>query len=168
MPAGRHGRRSFGPWRFLSGDARRPQVRAVAFFSDSRAGLQRPGRVPRHPDPPQKEFRMATHDITQDRPSAAAGHGRPAPSGPLRRLATETKAAFKTTEFYAYLAVLAGLLIAGNTIEGKDGGADYFAADKIWLYVTLLTIGYMISRGLAKAGSRDPYWDERGDRDATH
>jgi hypothetical protein len=23
----------------------------------------------------------------------------------------------------------------------------------------------MISRGLAKAGSRDPYWDERGDRD---
>jgi hypothetical protein len=26
----------------------------------------------------------------------------------------------------------------------------------------------MISRGLAKAGSRDPYWDERGDRNASH
>ena len=26
-------------------------------------------------------------------------------------------------------------------------------ADQAWLYVTLLTIGYMISRGLAKAGS---------------
>jgi hypothetical protein len=77
-------------------------------------------------------------------------------------------AAFKTTEFYAFLAVLAGLLVAGNTIEGKDGGADYFAADKVWLYVTLLTVGYMISRGLAKAGSRDPYWDERGDRNASH
>jgi hypothetical protein len=110
---------------------------------------------------------MATHDITQDR-GATAGHGGPARSGALRRLATETKAAFKTTEFYAYLAVLAGLLVAGNTIEGTDGGADYFAADKVWLYVTLLTIGYMISRGLAKAGSRDPYWDEHGDRNGSH
>jgi hypothetical protein len=80
----------------------------------------------------------------------------------VRRLSTETKAAFKTTEFFAYLAVVVGLLIAGNTIEGQEGGGDYFAADKVWLYVTLLTIGYMVSRGLAKAGSRDPY----DDRDA--
>ena len=68
------------------------------------------------------------------------------------------------------LAVLVGLLIAGNTIEGKDGGADYFAGDKVWLYITLLTIGYMVSRGLAKSGSRDPYWsggtNEQLDRDA--
>jgi hypothetical protein len=98
---------------------------------------------------------MATHDITHDRGGAAV----PNPSarlGTLRRLATETKAAFKTTEFDAFLAVLVGLLVAGNTIEGKDGGADYFAADKVWLYVTLLTIGYLVSRGLAKSGSRDP------------
>ena len=109
---------------------------------------------------------MSTHDITQDRGATMAqGTTR---SGALRRLATETKAAFKTTEFYAFLVVLAGLLIAGNAIEGKEGGADYFAADKVWLYVTLLTIGYMISRGLAKAASRDPYWDESGDRDASH
>jgi len=26
-------------------------------------------------------------------------------------------------------------------------------ADKAWLYITLLTIGYLISRGLAKSGS---------------
>jgi hypothetical protein len=110
---------------------------------------------------------MATHDITQSHGGAAAD-GPPARSGTLPRLATETKAAFKTTEFYAFLAVLVGLLVAGNTIEGKDGGADYFAADKVWLYVTLLTAGYLISRGLAKSGSRDHYWDERGDRNATH
>ena len=110
---------------------------------------------------------MTTHDITQDR-GATAAHGRPTGSAALRRLATETKAAFKTTELYAFLAVLAGLLIAGNTIEGKDGGGDYFAADKVWLYVTLLTIGYMVSRGLAKAGSRDPYTEDRGDRNASH
>jgi hypothetical protein len=109
---------------------------------------------------------MATHDISQGRDAVA---DRPsARPGALRRLSTETKAAFKTTEFYAFLAVLVGLLVAGNTIEGKDGGADYFAADKVWLYVTLLTVGYLISRGLAKSGSRDPYWDERGDRNASH
>jgi hypothetical protein len=78
-----------------------------------------------------------------------------------RRLVTETKASFKTTEFFAYLAVVVGLLIAGNTVEGQEGGADYFAADKVWLYITLLTVGYMISRGLAKAGSAQPYDEDR-------
>ena len=78
-----------------------------------------------------------------------------------RRLVTETKASFKTTEFFAYLAVVVGLLIAGNTVEGQEGGADYFAADKVWLYITLLTVGYMISRGLAKAGSSQPYDEDR-------
>ncbi len=76
---------------------------------------------------------------------------------PVRRVSTETKASFKTSELFAYLAVVVGLLIAGNTIEGQEGGGDYFAADKVWLYITLLTVGYMISRGLAKAGSREPY-----------
>ena len=66
---------------------------------------------------------------------------------------------YKTTEFVAYLVVLVGILIAGNSIEGKDGGADYFAGDKVWLYATILTVGYMVSRGLAKSGSREPYSD---------
>lgn len=79
-----------------------------------------------------------------------------------RRLATETKHALKTTEFYAYLLTFALILIAGNSIERSEGGTDYFAADKVWLYVTLLTIGYMVSRGLAKAGSREPYWQDSG------
>jgi uncharacterized MAPEG superfamily protein len=82
----------------------------------------------------------------------------------LRRLTTETKQAFKTTEFYVFLAAVVGVLIAGNSIEIAEGGTDYFTADKVWLYVTILTVGYMVSRGLAKSGSRDPYWDDR-DRD---
>jgi len=70
------------------------------------------------------------------------------------RRSTETKAAFKTTEFMSYVAVLAGILIAGLLV---DDGAGAFGAEKVWLYATILTVGYMISRGLAKAGSRDPY-----------
>jgi hypothetical protein len=88
----------------------------------------------------------------------SAGTRGTAERGATRRLATETKVSYKTTEFIAYLVVLVGILIAGNTIEGKDGGADYFAGDKVWLYATILTVGYMVSRGLAKAGSREPYF----------
>jgi hypothetical protein len=88
------------------------------------------------------------------RDSAIKDHG--------RRLSTETKSAFKTTEMVAYVVVLVGLLIAGAVTKASQYGAnhDAFRADRVWLYATILTIGYMVSRGLAKAGSRQPY-DER-------
>jgi hypothetical protein len=70
------------------------------------------------------------------------------------RRATETKASFKTTEFFAYLAVLAGILIAGFVV---DNGSNGYGPQEVWLHATILTVGYMISRGLAKAGVRDPY-----------
>ena len=82
--------------------------------------------------------------------------------GGLSRLATETKAAFKTTEFYAYVVTFALILIAGAQIKEKNN-VDAFRADKVWLYVTILTVGYMIARGLAKAGSSEPYWRDSGD-----
>ena len=94
--------------------------------------------------------------------------------GPVARLTTETKQAFKTTEFFAYVLAVAGVLIASALIGededragGGDGGGgdlgDYFRADEAWRLIAFLTIGYMISRGLAKAGSRDPYWADRDD-----
>jgi hypothetical protein len=91
-----------------------------------------------------------------------AGSQHPAAENSPRRLSTETKAAFKTTEFIAYLAVLAGILIAGAVAKAGQyaGGHDPFRADRVWLYATILTVGYMISRGLAKAGAHQRY-DER-------
>jgi hypothetical protein len=80
---------------------------------------------------------------------------------PARRLSTETKAAFKTTEFFAYVVVLAGVLIAGAIVDQGDSGG--LGARQVWLYATVLTVGYLISRGLAKSGSRDPYWDDSAD-----
>ena len=78
-----------------------------------------------------------------------------------RRLSTETKSAYKTTEFLTYVGVFAGILVASFLVKtGQDGQRlDYFRADKAWWYITLLTIGYMIARGLAKSGSREPYDD---------
>ena len=99
---------------------------------------------------------------------AAAPQGRTTVGGGARRLSTETKHAVKTTEFYAYLATIVGVLIAGNVIEG-EGGPDIFNASQVWLYITILTLGYMLSRGIAKSGSRERYWDggtnEGRDRD---
>ena len=79
------------------------------------------------------------------------------PTGPARRLATETKQAFKTTEFWVYVTLLFAILIAG-TVDNSEG--SQFGADDVWLYATILTGAYLLSRGLAKSGSRDPYWGD--------
>jgi hypothetical protein len=62
------------------------------------------------------------------------------------------------------VVVFAGIRLASLLVKtGQDGQRpDYFRADKAWWYITLLTIGYMIARGLAKSGSREPC----GDHDA--
>ena len=110
---------------------------------------------------------MAARDVTTGSAGAdSQGSGRVGKAA--RRLTTETKQFFKTSEFFAFVLMVIAILIAGNSIEGEEGGADFFAADKVWLYITILTVGYMVSRGIAKSGVRDPYWDERGDRNADH
>jgi hypothetical protein len=65
----------------------------------------------------------------------------------------ETKHALKTTEFWVYLAAVAAILIASQAVGRNAFHLDYFRADKAWFFITLLTIGYLGSRGLAKAGS---------------
>ena len=74
-----------------------------------------------------------------------------------RRLSTETKSAFKTTELWIYMAAVAAVLIAADLVGTASGHGDYFRADRAWLYIVILTVGYLISRGLAKTGSRQPY-----------
>jgi hypothetical protein len=97
--------------------------------------------------------------MATDVPGAGAAR---APAAGARRVpmrearATETSPAYRTTELVAYLAAAAAVVIAGAV-------ADDFGAQDIWLYVTILTVGYMVSRGLAKSGC---YEGERGlDRD---
>ena len=63
---------------------------------------------------------------------------------------TETKAAFKTTELIVYVLAVLGVLIASAIVDNS------FGADPAWRYVTYLTVGDLISRGLAKSGSRNP------------
>ncbi|HKN94839.1 MAG TPA: hypothetical protein VJU60_10945 [Thermoleophilaceae bacterium] len=100
---------------------------------------------------------MATHRLSAPRVDSSAETR----TAGIRRLATETKAAIKTTEFYAYVVVLVGILIAGLVTKTGSGHDDRLIANQVWLYAAILTVGYMISRGLAKSGSREPYTDDR-------
>jgi hypothetical protein len=86
-----------------------------------------------------------------------------APGGVVARLTTETKQAFKTTEFWAMAAIVAGILIASWIVDGGGGDGDAFPAVRAWLYVAIVASAYIVSRGLAKAGSSEPYWAEGGD-----
>lgn len=97
-----------------------------------------------------RKFHMSTHIAQTSRRDAIVE----------RRLSTETKAAFKTTEFVAYLITVVGVLVAAAIVDATD-----FGSQDAWFFVTLLTIGYMVSRGLAKSGSRDFYDAERDDYD---
>jgi hypothetical protein len=65
---------------------------------------------------------------------------------------TETKASTKTSEFFVYVIAAAAILIASYIVDG-------FNATEGWMFFTFMSIGYMISRGLSKSGSREPYRD---------
>ena len=83
--------------------------------------------------------------------------GNTAETGRPRRLSTETKSASKTTELWIYVAAVAAVLIASAVVGTTASHGDYFRADRAWLYIVILTVGYLISRGFAKSGSRQPY-----------
>jgi hypothetical protein len=86
------------------------------------------------------------------------------PAGVFARLTTETKHAFKTTEFWAMVAIVVGILVASWVVgDGEGAGGDAFPAVRAWLYVAVVASAYIVSRGLAKAGSHEPYWADRGD-----
>ena len=46
------------------------------------------------------------------------------------------------------------MLLASFVVSTTDAHKDYFCGDRAWFYVVLLSIGYLVSRGRAKSGSR--------------
>jgi hypothetical protein len=70
-----------------------------------------------------------------------------APRGVVARLTTETKQAFKTTEFWAMAGLIVAILIASAVSDSLDDV-------RAWTLVAAVGIGYMISRGLAKSGTK--------------
>ena len=69
----------------------------------------------------------------------------------------ETKEFFKTSEFIVLVLTGLGLAIASNVDL-------FFDAPSAWTYLTIVSAAYMISRGLAKLGTRDPHMNDSGGR----
>jgi hypothetical protein len=61
----------------------------------------------------------------------------------------ETKPAFRTTELIVLVVTVVAVLIASAVADDIDSRL-------VWTLVTALSIGYMLSRGIAKAGSGAP------------
>lgn len=59
----------------------------------------------------------------------------------------ETKLSLKTTEFWAMAGVIAAILVASAV-------SDSLGDVRAWTLVAAVSIGYMISRGLAKSGTK--------------
>jgi hypothetical protein len=84
---------------------------------------------------------MATREVTTGRRAMPAG-------GRGRLFASdETKWSLKTTEFWAMAVAIAAILVAAAV-------SDTLGDVRAWTLVAAVAIGYMVSRGLAKSGSR--------------
>jgi hypothetical protein len=94
-----------------------------------------------------------TPSVAPTRPNQTADYERPRTS--VRRTFTESKAGAKTTEFYVMVIFVAGVLLATyadqDTLARRDG----------WFFAALAVGAYILSRGLAKLGSREPYTEHR-------
>jgi hypothetical protein len=100
---------------------------------------------------PQSSAPIQTHSNAAPAPTASPCYERPM----TRRTYTETKNGFKTSEFYVMLVFVAGVLLSTyadqDTLARRDG----------WFFAALAVGAYIVSRGLAKLGTREPYDDDR-------
>ena len=76
-----------------------------------------------------------------------------APPSVTHRTSDETKHSLKTTEFWAMAGIILAILIASAV-------SDSLGDVRAWTLVAAVAIGYMISRGLAKSGTK--YSGEEG------
>ena len=74
------------------------------------------------------------------------------------RTTDETKHAFKTTEFFAMVGIIGAILIASAV-------SDSFGDRRAWTLVAAVAIGYIVSRGLAKSGTKYVGGEDPANRD---
>jgi hypothetical protein len=73
---------------------------------------------------------------------------------PRRVYPIETKPFFLTSEFVGSVLAIAGIAITAAS-------SDAFGAWRAWILITAVVVGYMISRGIAKSGTRSYADDPR-------
>ena len=73
------------------------------------------------------------------------------------RNANDMKISTRTLEFAVYVAAVLATIITAAVVgdDRSENGVDVFNAHDAMQLITWLTVGLMVARGLAKAGSRD-------------
>jgi hypothetical protein len=78
-----------------------------------------------------------------------------------RRVRTpETKPFYLTSEFLVWAFCVIAVIIAGAVIGNGDHG-DVLRANTVWLFITIISFAYIISRGISKAGTKYRDYDRR-------
>jgi hypothetical protein len=93
---------------------------------------------------------MSSHDPLDPHNTGGSGAGDTHNFGDLQ-VSTGKQAAYVTIEFIVYLLAVIGVFIASAVVDEDNGPG--FSASQAWQYVTFLTVGFLISRGLAKINS---------------
>jgi len=92
---------------------------------------------------------MCTNEPLEPRGSNAGGDTHN--FGDLQ-VSTGRQSAYITVELILYVLATLGVFITSAIVDEDEGPG--FSASQAWFYVTLLTVGFLISRGLAKINSR--------------
>ncbi|WP_433532196.1 hypothetical protein ACQPYA_09215 [Micromonospora sp. CA-263727] len=122
----------------------------------TQAASTRPANRPQQ----DMQHRQAMQEApTRPMPAMHDGHREQMPSP-----GTETKQSFLTTEFWIYAAAVALVVISAFWKGTTANGLNLNNPTQSWFFITLLTIGYLVSRGLAKAGSQRRSFAERRQR----
>ena len=93
-------------------------------------------------------------------PPQGYGHGGTSSWGMRRRrdYPIETKPFFLTSEFVGSVLAILGIAITA-------AASDAFGAWRAWILITAIVVGYMVSRGIAKSGTRSHSSDPRENLD---
>jgi hypothetical protein len=72
------------------------------------------------------------------------------------RNSNDIKISTRTLEFAVYVAAVLATIITAAVVgdDASENGVDVFNASDAMQYITWLTVGLMVARGLAKAGNR--------------
>jgi hypothetical protein len=132
--------------------------------SQGSATAQQPQQYQQYPQQqyPQQQYAQQhqqypqQQQFQQQQPYPPYGHGYQRPFGGLRQQhwPTETKPFLLTSEFALVVLTVIGLAITASTSATVD--ARYF-----WAATVALVVGYVLSRGIAKSGSKSHANDPR-------
>jgi hypothetical protein len=95
---------------------------------------------------PPQPYQQQQQRIQQPMPGPYGGYGH-WEMRPRRVYPVETKPFFLTSEFAAAVLAIAGIAITA-------AASDAFGAWRAWILVAGITAAYLISRGIAKSGTR--------------